>query len=101
DGLGLEGGEIRAGPGLGVALAPEILAVVDARQEAPLLGLGAEAQQHRRAHPEAERDQRRRGRVAALLLEDVALGHAPPRAAPLHRPVRRHPTLFGENAMPA
>ena len=99
--LGLERRQIGARAGLGVALAPEVVAAVDARQEALLLGVGAEAQQHRGAHPETEGDQRRGGREAALLLEDVALGDAPARAAPLHRPVRRHPALLGEDPVPA
>src|SRR5690242_21866983 len=67
---------------LRVALAPEILPVVDAGQEPLLLGLGAEAQQHRRAHPHSERHDHRGGREAALLLEDVPLDHVPVRPAP-------------------
>ena len=41
-GLGLERGQVASRARLGVALAPEVVAVVDARQEALLLRLGAE-----------------------------------------------------------
>ncbi len=54
-GARLQRREVGAGAGLRIALAPEVLAVVDARQEALLLRVGAEAQQHRRAHARGRR----------------------------------------------
>src|SRR5207302_10328636 len=87
--------------GLGVTLAPEIVAVIDARQETLLLRLGAKAQQHRGAHRDAERNDRRRAGVAELLFEDVALHDVPAGAAPLLRPRGRHPALLGEQPVPA
>src|SRR5207302_1027564 len=77
------------------------LALVDARQEAFLLRFGAEAQQHRRAHRQSERDERRRADVAELLLENVALHHVPAGAAPFLGPGRRHPAFAREDAVPA
>src|SRR6267378_3142006 len=100
-GARLERGQVRARARLRISLAPEVRAVVDARQEALLLGLRAELQQHGRAHPEPERHQRRSLRVATLFLEDVLLHGVPVRPAPFLRPVRRDPALLGEDPVPA
>src|SRR5215472_14929014 len=85
----------------GIALTPEIFAGVDARQEALLLSFGAEFEQHRSAHHQSERDQRRRAGVSALFLEDIALNYAPGRSAPIDRPRGRDPALRREQPMPA
>src|SRR4051812_18256355 len=61
----------------------------------------AELDQHRPAHRKTERDQRRAARIAAFLLEDVALHHVPPRTAPLLRPGGRDPALLRQDSMPA
>ena len=58
-------------------------------------------EQHRRAHRQAERHQRRAAGEAELLLEDVALHHVPAGAAPFLRPRRRDPALLREDAVPA
>src|ERR1700687_5092479 len=50
----LERRQVRARARLRVALAPEILSLVDAREELLLLGVGAELQEHRGAHAHAE-----------------------------------------------
>src|SRR5439155_16699433 len=93
--------EIRARAWLRIALAPEILAVVDARQESLLLRVGAELQQHRRAHHQTERNQRGRARITARLLEDVTLDDVPAGAAPFLWPGRSDPALGGEDLVPA
>src|SRR5581483_11263941 len=81
---GFQRGEIAPRAGLGVPLAPEIVAVIDARQEAPLLRVAAETKQHGAAHREAERDERRAAGVA-----------------PFARPGGRDPAFLCQNAMPA
>ena len=65
-GLGLEPGEVGAGARLRIALAPADLAARDLRQIVSLLLLGAEREQRRPEHRDAEAGQRR------------------PRADPLH-----------------
>ena len=100
-GAHVERSEIAARAGLRVALAPEVVAVIDTRQEPLFLRLAAKAQQHRPAHREAERHQRRAAGIAELFLEDVALDHVPAGAAPFARPRRCHPALFCEYPVPA
>jgi hypothetical protein len=97
----LEGREIRACARLRVALAPEVVAVVDAREETLFLRGRAELEEHRGAHREPERNEGRSARVTALLLEDVTLHDRPVGAAPLLRPGRRDPPLLGEDPVPA
>src|SRR5260221_13967493 len=88
DSLCFQRRQVTAGAGLGIALAPEVLAPVDARQESLLLRVAAELQQYRGAHLQAERNERRAAGVAPLLLEDVALHHTPAGAAPFLGPGR-------------
>jgi len=71
------------------------------RQEALLLRVAAEAQQHRRTHARAEGRQHRRAGQAELFVVDVALRDVPAGAAPFHRPVRHRPALGGQDPVPA
>ncbi|MCY1414794.1 hypothetical protein D9M71_302530 [compost metagenome] len=98
---GLQRGQVGTGARLGVALAPPVAAVEDARQVAGLLLGSAELDDHRRDHVDAEGDQPRRTEGGALLLEDVLLHHAPAGAAVFHRPVGGIPAAGIEDALPA
>ena len=97
---GLERGEVGAGAGLGEALAPPVVEIGDARQEAALLLLRAEGDDHRPDHADAERQRRGRRRLLHLVLEDVLLHRVPAGAAPFDRPVRHRPALGVEDARP-
>src|SRR5215207_4634723 len=96
----LERGEVGAGAGLGEALAPPVVEIGDARQEAALLRLRAEGDDHRPDHADAERQRRGRRRLLHLVLEDVLPHRVPAGAAPLDRPMRHRPALGVEDAGP-
>ncbi|MNE18700.1 hypothetical protein D3C80_1117500 [compost metagenome] len=98
---GLQRGQVGAGARLGVALAPPVAAVEDARQVAGLLLGGAELDDHRRDHVDAEGDQPRCPEGGAFLLEDVLVHHAPAGTAEFHRPVGGIPAAGIEDALPA
>jgi len=58
--------QVGAGAGLGIALAPPVLAAADARQVLRLLRFGAEGDQHRAQHDHAHRQANRRVGGGAL-----------------------------------
>src|SRR5262249_56809387 len=90
-GLGVEAGEIGAGAGLGEALAAPVAEIGDAGEEALLLRVAAEGDDHRADHGDAEGERRRRWRLLQFLEENVMLGRGPVAAAPFGRPVRYRP----------
>src|SRR4051812_12456445 len=96
----LERGEVGAGAGLGEALAPPVVEIGDARQEAALLRLRAEGDDDRADHADAERQRRGRRRLLHLVLEDVLPHRIPAGAAPFDRPMRHRPALGVEDARP-
>src|SRR5271156_5508729 len=98
--LGADRGEIRAGPWLGIALAPPVVAGQDTRQEALLLRFVAKCVDDRADHGDAERQRRQRAGARRFLFEDETLGNRPARTAILLRPEWRYPALLVENAMP-
>ncbi len=100
-GTGRERGEVGAGAGLGVALAPELLAREDLGQVARALLVVAELHDHRRDHLQPERQHPRRPAVGDLLAEDVPLHRVPAGAPVLRGPVRRDPALLEEDPLPA
>ena len=98
----LQAGEVGAGAGLGVALAPADLAADDRRDVRALELLGAELQQRRADHRQAEADQRRaQAQGGHLLREDARLLLAQPAAAVLRRPGRRGPAARRHDVEPA
>ncbi len=99
-GGGLQGGEIRAGARLGIALTPPIGAVQNAGQPVVFLLFGAELVQHRAEHGDAERHDARGMRQRGFGLEDEALHHAPIGAAAVFRPVRGQPAAIIEDGVP-
>ncbi len=98
---GLQRGKVGARARFGEALAPPVIKVGGARQEAFLLLLGAELDQHRAEHGDVERRQLRRRRNLILLEEDHLLHRGPPWAAPLLRPGHRCPAALVEDALPS
>ena len=83
----LEGREVGPGVGLGIPLAPNLLAGEDLRQVAPLLRLGAVGGDGRPRHPHAEDVEDGRRPVADhLLVEDQLLHPREPAAAVLLGP---------------
>src|SRR5690606_1666991 len=98
----LERGEVAAGARLRVALTPADLAAHDLRQVLPLLLLGAELEQGRADHREAEADQRR-GQAAArqLLAQHPRLLAREAAAAVLARPLRGREAALGARIEPA
>ena len=100
-GAELERGQIAAGVGLGVALAPDLFAGEDLRQEALLLGVGAELDEERADHEEAERA--RACGAPASSSSSVRMKRyvdVEPGPAVLDRPVRRDPALAGQDLVP-
>ena len=99
--LGLQRRQVRTRLGLGVALAPADLAADDLRQVLLLLLLGAEAQQGRADHAEAEAGERI-GQLEPLhlLLQHLGLVVREPAAAVLRRPGRRRVALVGRHLEP-
>jgi hypothetical protein len=65
--------QIGAGAGLGIALAPPVLAAQNARQEACLLLLVAVLQDHRADHLDPEGQHLRRANGRSLAVVDEAL----------------------------
>ncbi len=100
-GAGLDGGEVGPGARFGIALTPADLAAHDGRQEALFLFLGAEGQQGRPQHPDAETVERRMGLDAAQLGgQHLGLFAAQPAAAVFARPFWRGPAAFGHALQP-
>src|SRR5690606_14807803 len=100
-GGGLEGGEIGAGIGLGVALAPPYVARENIGQESLFLLIGAIGEDDRRDHLEAKRHCFRCPHPGTLAGKNVLLYRRPASAAVFHRPIGRCPSLFVENLLPA
>ena len=71
--LGAEGSEVGAGAGLGIALAPPVLARENPRQKLLLLRLIAERIDDGTDHGDAERQRRHRAGARGLLFEDETL----------------------------
>ena len=100
-GAGLQRGEVGAGVGLGVALAPADQAGGDLRQMLGLLFLGAVFQQRRPKHPDAEARQRRpRAHRRHFLAQHLGFGAVEAAAAVLLRPVRHGPALVAHPLEP-
>ena len=93
--------EIGTGAGLRIALAPPVVAGVDARQVVVLLRLVAEFHDDRCHHGEAEGDQRGRAGGGILFVEDVPLHGRPAGAAPFHGPAGRDPVFLVEDFLPS
>ena len=100
-GRGLQRGEVRPGARLGEALAPPIVDIGGARQEAALLLVGAELDQHRADHRDVERRHFRRRRQLVFLEKDHALDRRPAGAAIFLGPVEGGPAASVEDALPA
>ena len=100
-GLGLQPGEVGAGAGLGIALAPADLAARDLRQIMALLLLAAELEQRRPEHRDPEADERRpRADPRHLLLEHARFLRAEPAAAIILRPVGHGPPALRRRLQP-
>ena len=98
--LGAQGGEVGAGAGLAVALAPDVLAGEDAGEEALLLRLRAVADQQRAEHDDAM--VRRAGDAVALVFlhQDELLGGGQAHAAMLARPGGGEPAMGDQGHVP-
>ncbi len=97
----LQGGQIRAGPGLGVALAPLNFAAADGRNVLQLLFFGAVFKQGRAEHHDAHSPDRVVGASARkFLVDNSGVGRRKPRTAVFGRPRRRPPALFADRLAP-
>ena len=101
DGAGLEAGEVGAGTGLGIALAPPIRAVENARQNVGFLLFGTEFDQDGAEHAQTEGHDARRVGQGAFLVEDMALHGIPARAAIFDRPGHGQPAAALQRRVPA
>src|SRR5206468_5983920 len=101
-GAGAAGGEVRAGVRLGEALAPDLLAGQDPRQEAALLRLRAVMDERRpdQRRPDTDVDHRRRADAGVLLGEEELLDRRRAAPAVLARPVEPRPAALEEAALP-
>src|SRR5439155_11517018 len=98
----LEAGEVRAGAGLGIALTPPDVAAHDGRQVLPLLLLGADVEEQRSDHGEAEADERRaEAERRHLLRQHFSLRFREPAPAIRPRPGGRRPAALGHDREPA
>ncbi|MNX94045.1 hypothetical protein D3C86_1262610 [compost metagenome] len=97
---GFQRRQIRAGPGFGVALAPPVLTGKNPGKEVCFLLGGAELDDHRGDHFQAERHHFRCARGKAFFVENMLLHGTPAGAAELDRPPRREPALAVENLHP-
>ena len=101
DRLGLDVGEVRAGVGLGVALAPQLGPPPDGVEEAVLLLVGAVGDQGRAQQALAHHVDAGRGvGPDVLLVPDHLLGHRGAAAAVLDGPAHTSPSLESEPALP-
>src|SRR5262249_17629980 len=93
-------GEVAAGVGLAVALAPQLLGVADARQKAALLLVAAESDQRRAEQLLADVPQAPgRARAGVLLVEDCLLDERASLAALRPQPARTAPAGGGARAL--
>ena len=97
---GRKAGEVGAGAGLGIALAPRHVAGEDARQVLRLLLGRAGVDDQRADEAQAVRIRRRRADAAHLLEQDDLLRQRRAHAAGRFRPVRRDPAALVELAVP-
>ena len=95
-----QAGEIGAGAGLGIALAPRRLARQDTGQEARFLLVGAGRDDDRADEIEPVRVGRRRTGAHDLLEQDDLLRQARAHAAIFFRPMRRDPAALEQLPMP-
>ncbi len=100
DGAHLKRRQIRARAGLRIALAPEMLAAEDLREEKVPLFLRSELRDHMRDHLDAHRRKGRRPGRHALTREDIMLERAPVAAAMLDRPCGSSPSPLIEDGLP-
>src|SRR5438270_13949178 len=98
---GFDRRQIRARPRLGEALAPPIVEIGGARQEAPLLLVAAELDQHGAEHRDIARVALRRREGLDLFQEHHALDRRPAWPAPFLWPVEGRPGLLVQDALPA
>ena len=98
---GAQAGQIGPGARLGIALGPELLGGLDARQKALLLRVGAKGVDHRAHVLDAEGDHPRAAQAGQLVLEGEALQRRPALAAQLFGPVGHRPALLVEQTHPA
>ncbi len=102
DGSRLDVGQVASRVGLGVALAPQLGALPNGRQEAGLLRGRAVVDQGRAEEPFThDVDAAGRGGAGVLLVEDDLLGHAGPPAAVLDRPAEAGPAAPRQHLLPA
>ena len=97
---GLQAGKVGARAGFGIALAPPVGAIQDAGQPVLLLLLAAIFDEDGGQHRQAERHDARGVCHGDLGLEDEALDHAPPGAAPFLGPMVRQPALLVQDGVP-
>ena len=100
-GAGLQRGQVGTGARLGVTLTPPVGAVEDARQVGGFLFFGAELDDYRSNHVDAERHQTRCAGSGGLFVKDVLFDRAPGGATVLYRPARRVPAALGQDFLPA
>ena len=100
DGFGAQRGEVRTRIRLGIALAPDVLAVEDVRQKAAALLLGAETDQHRPDHQYAVVLEARDTPALLLFKKDQQFARRQAHAAVLRRPVGREPADPGHASVP-
>src|SRR5262249_8480820 len=96
----LQRGEVGASAGLGIALAPKIRPLKNARQVIIFLLLIAEGHQNRPQHHRPEGRDRQGLRPGALLLKNVSLSRGPAGSAVFLRPARGAPSLLEEELLP-
>ena len=97
DGLGLEPGQVGAGPGLAEELAPRLAAGDDVGQQRGALLVGAVGDDGRTGQEQAEAARRTdRAEAGDLLADVVGLVAADALAVPLDRPRRRRPSGHAE-----
>ena len=101
DGARAQRGEIGSRLRLGEALAPDLVGREDGRDVASLLLVGAEGEQRRAEHVQADdRDELRRSGGGELLVDDDLLGGGPSAAAVLGRPGAPDVARLVEPALP-
>ncbi len=98
--LGAQAGQVGAGVGLAVALAPDVFAAENARQEARPLRLVAIADQQWAEHGHAAVGQARAAVLLHFLHHDQLLAGAQPHAAVLPGPAGTQPALARQQQVP-
>src|SRR4029078_9269497 len=101
DGAGLERGQVRAGAGLAVALAPVHGGIEGARDALLLLGLRAVGDERRPEHHRPQPAEARGAVLGELLVEDELVERRHAGAAVLLGPAGGDPALLRERLAPA